>query len=179
VLAGRVDLTFRLEPEDYLALSRHISRTLVERLISIPYWIGVGAFGMALGLAFHSWVWVGALGFEWDRLEQRVFVATGALAIGVLFFEVVMKSYTRAIIGASQHVGEVRLTADASGFTEQCGAFTLAAPWSAIVRVQQTPEHLFFFTTRRQAVVVPRSNLNKESEANLVAWANAAESRVL
>lgn len=174
----RVDVTFRLSAEDYLALGRHVPRVLIERLVATIYWVGVGTIGAGVGLALYRWFWLDALGFEGSDTERRVFVIGCAIAVGVLFFEVVMKRYARTVIAASQHIGEASLTADAHGFSERCGAMVFSAPWSSIERVHDTPKHLFFFLKRRQGVVVPRTALSKEAEEVLLGWARATAPRL-
>ena len=167
----RVEVTFYLDAEDYLAMGRHVLRRPIERFVAIVYWIGVGAVGVGFGLALYRWLWLDTIGFEGGDVERRVFVIGSAIVFGALFFEVVVKRYTRTVINASQHIGEVILTADASGFSERCGALTLSAPWSVLERIHDTPKHLFLFVKRRQGIIIPRSALSKEAEEALLGWA--------
>lgn len=145
------ELTFRLEAGDYQAFLRKSRWRTIERTIAVLPAVAVSGAGATVGL------WIAAAGGGFERGWSLAAALGGAAIFYVLYRWLLMPAYYTALFtGQPLALGDTKVVADMRGIGINISEIVIAMPWSRIVRVVETDQHVFLMFARLAGVIVPK-----------------------
>jgi hypothetical protein len=146
------ELVFRLDARDHQALLRNMRWRVVERAAALLPGFAIAALGAVVGL-------FAVLAFDkTDALAWFLAAAVGgALILYVLHRLVLMRLYYRSLFaGQPMALGDTKVVIDMRGIAANMAEIVIAMPWSCIVRIVETDQHIFLMFARLAGVIVPK-----------------------
>ncbi len=163
---------YRLEFADYLALGR-----ARERLGPLRGWGRVLRYPVWIALFLATLWWMDGFGaplsvyLSWPVLKWLLAIPVMIFLIDLIFRQVVYRwVFSRYAVAGKEAV----VTLDEAGIAWTLGPVTGSAPWSSIVASVATPEHVFLFLSRIEAITLPRRGLQ---EGDFAALPDVVEAR--
>lgn len=149
-----MELRYSLTVDDLVALQEHVMATSPEvrrqqrllRTFAAVACLPVAA--VLLGVVMSDWVAAAVVGVVSAAALWELFPALERRRVRRLLRSAVAD-------GAAGSLGQVRLTVDDAGLTEEVGGTATTVPWDGIDRVEESTSHLFVFTAPTEAFVVP------------------------
>jgi hypothetical protein len=148
------ELTFRLEAQDYHALLKNLRWHAVERAVALLPASGIAAAGALIGV--FALLTLGDAKSESQSWNLAAPI-TGAVILYVLYRLVVMPRYRRSLFtGQPMALGDTKVVADARGIGSNIAEIVIAMPWSSVIRIVETDQHIFLLFARLAGVIVPK-----------------------
>src|SRR5262245_12410649 len=163
--ATRFEVRTRLETLDYLQAMRVVRWKPIERIVAWLSAVGMCGIGaIAVGLAADPLVkGLPAYAYwDWDLAAA----ITGALLGLVVYYVFVLGPYMDSMFeGQPIGMGETTIVADANGVAATSIGIETRVPWTNVLDVITTNEHLFLMYGRVVGVIIPRRGFADDGEA--------------
>jgi len=147
------ELIFRLDARDYHAFLQNLRWHAVERGVALLPASGIAAAGALIGVFALLTLGTKSAAPTWSLAVP----ITGALILYILYRFGVMPHYRRSLFtGQPMALGDTKVVADARGIGSNIAEIVIAMPWSSVIRIVETDQHIFLLFARLAGVIVPK-----------------------
>jgi len=147
------ELIFRLDARDYHAFLQNLRWHAVERAVALLPASGIAAAGALIGVFALLALGTKSAAPTWSLAVP----ITGALILYILYRFGVIPHYRRSLFtGQPMALGDTKVVADARGIGSNIAEIVIAMPWSSVIRIVETDQHIFLLFARLAGVIVPK-----------------------